>query len=373
VGWHPKAQKRGEHSRFWSGGEMRSLKSWFVKESPPDRRSAERVPSPWMVAYDWSGSELKRHDIRDISTAGVYLLTEERWPPGELISIGLHRKDQPEDSPDRAVAVQVKAVRWGQDGVGLSFVEAKDLDIGIGAVPLTNGADRKEPEQVRQKFRMVKASAFVDRICISISEEVKVLFGKRLSTVRVGNAIEIALKAEAMLVSGSDAGKKRAHPRLVMRILEDGSWVDDDSIQQLWAGLLVASCTEDGEDESNLEFISLLSELATDHVRIFVAACEKADVAMSDTGSITSLPVFCTMEDLRTITSTERQFYRIDVDIDYLVVLGLLKNRFKPSTYTSSTQTEITPTTLGLELHARCHGHRGAVQDYYCGASRTNR
>lgn len=350
---------------------MRSLKSWFVKESPPDRRSAERVLSPWMVAYDWSGSELKSHDIRDISTAGVYLLTEERWQPGELVSIGLHRKDQSEQSPDRSVAVQAKAVRWGKDGVGLSFVEAKDFDIGMGADPLKNGAERTEPEEVRRKFRMAKASAFVDRICISISEDVRALFSKRLSTVRVGNAIEIALKAEAMLGSGPDAGKMRAHSQLVMRILEDGSWADDDLIQRLWAGLLVASCSENGEDESNLEFIGLLSQLATDHARIFIAADEKATVVVSDTGSISSLPVFCTMEELMAITRTERQFYRISVDIDYLVVLGLLQHRFKPSSYTSSTQTEITPTSLGLELHARCHGHRGAVQNYYCGASRT--
>jgi hypothetical protein len=350
---------------------MRSLKSWFVKKkSPPDRRGAERVLSPWLVAYEWSGSEPKKHDIRDISTTGVYLLTEERWRPGELVSIGLQRKDRPDQNPERGIAIQVKAIRWGKDGVGLSFVEARDLDLGVGDGRLTNGTDRKEPEDVRRRFRMAKASAFVDRICFSISEDVRTLFGKRLSTVRVGNAIEIALKAECMLGSGPDAERKRAHPQIVTRILEDGSWTDEEPIQQLWAGLLVASCTDEGEDESNLGLITLLSELATDHIRIFAAACARATVVKSESGSISAQPLFCTMEELMKITGLQHQFYRIEVDIGHLTVFGLLKDRVKCSTYTSSSEAEVTPTVLGLELYARCHGHRGAPRDFYLGTSR---
>jgi hypothetical protein len=326
------------------------------------------VLSPWLVAYEWSGSVPKKHDIRDISTTGVYLLTEERWQPGDLISIGLQRKDRPDQNPERGIAVQVKAVRWGQDGVGLSFVQAKDLDLGVAEGPVANAADRKEPEDVRRRFRMTKASAFVDRICFSISEEVRTLFAKRLSTVRVGNAVEIALKAESMLESRPDAGKKRAHPQVVTRILEDGSWAEEDPIQQLWAGLLVASCTDEGEDDSNLGLITLLSELATDHVRIFAAACARATVVESEDGSLSAQPVFCTMEELMKITGMQHQFYRIEVDIGHLTVFGLLKHRVKGSTYISTSQAEVTPTPLGLELYARCHGHRGALRDFYFGA-----
>jgi hypothetical protein len=343
---------------------MRSLKSWFVKETPPERRGAERVATPWLVAYDWSGSETKRHDIRDISSTGIYLLTDERWALGELVSIGLHKKDLPVKNAGHGLPVQVRAVRWGADGVGLSFVQAKDMDLHLAENPLIDAADRKEPEGVRRKLGMAKASAFVDRICPSISEDVKVLFRDRLSTFRVGNAIKIALKAEEMLVSGGFVDRKRAHPQLVMRILEDGSWTDDDAIQKFWAGLLVASCTEDGDDESNMEFVTLLSDIASEHVQIFATACARANVFVSESGAVSAQPLVFTLEELGKITCLH-DMNRIDVDIDHLTVFGLFENRVKSSSYTSVSEAMIRPSSLGLELYARCHGHRGVTQDFY--------
>jgi len=351
---------------------MKSLKSWFVKEKPPERRGAERTHSPWLVAYNWSGSVTKRHDIRDISATGVYLVTEERWNPGEVVSIAFHKKDLPEDNPGPGVPVQVKAIRWGMDGVGLSFVQAKDLDLKIGEDPASGAEDRKEPEAVRRKLRMAKASAFVDGICPSISEDVKVLFRDRLSTFRVGNAIEIALKAEQLMASGPDNEKLRAHPRLVMRILEDGSWADDDAIQQLWAGLLVSSCTEQEEEESNQEFIQLFADLASDHVHIFAAACERAEVTVLGTGQLQAQPLTFTMEELIHITGLH-DLNRIDVDIDHLTVYGIFHKRIKSSSYSSLTDAVITPSSIGLELYARCNGHRSAPEIFYARRPRHER
>jgi len=349
---------------------MKSLKNWFVKEAPPERRGAERVRSPWLVANQFGGAESKKHNIRDISSTGVFLLTEDRWQPGELVSIALRRKDEPELSPNQGIPVQVRAVRWDKDGVALCFVEAKDMDLNLGEGPLADTGERKEPEEVRRKFRMAKASAFVDRICPSVSEDVKVLLRDRLSTVRVGNALDIALKAESLLGSVSDT-KRRAHPKIVMSILESGSWADEEATHQLWAGFLVSCCTEELQDESSpefaraLDFIRMLLDLAPDHVRIFEAACARATVVVSECGATCTQPVFFTLEELLKVTGMQHQFYRIDVDIDHLVVFGLLKDRVKASSYTESTRMEATPTDLALELYASCHGYRGEPQGFY--------
>lgn len=348
---------------------MRSLKSWFLKKPPADRRGAERVKSPWLAACDWSGSGAKRHRIRDISSTGVYLLGDERWKPGELLSISLLKNDQPEDNPGPGIPVQVRAVRSDADGTAFSFVQARDLDLEVGEGQHPDGVEHKEPESVRRKLHMAKASAFVDQICPSVSEDVKVLFRDRLSTFRVGNAVEIALKAERTLKQRPDAEEKRVSPKIVMRILEDGSWADDSSIQELWAGLLVASCTDDGRDESNLEFITLLSDLAAEHVHIFASACAKANVVMTEGASISSDPIVFTMEELVKITGLH-DLSRIDVDIDHLAVFGLFEMRVKSSSYTSITDAVIKPSRLGLDLYARCHGHRGALREFYAGVCR---
>ena len=70
-------------------------------------------------------------------------------------------------------------------------------------------------------------------------------------------------------------GIRTADPRLVKRIVEDASWADVDWIQHLWAGLFVGTRFVGYPDQSNLPFIHKLSQLATAHARIFVAACSR--------------------------------------------------------------------------------------------------
>ena len=350
---------------------MGSLRSWWMKPRQPDRRSAQRVRSPWLVAFQFGSAKSKRHRIRDISATGLYLLTEERWQPGEMISIALQRKDQVEVNPHYGIPVQVRAIRWGRDGVALSFVQAKDMDLSLHLNPLTNAPDFKEPAEVRQKFRMAKASAFVERICPSISGEAKILFRDRLGSVRIDNALNIALMAESLLAKTLNVGKKHAHPQIVMSILETGSWAEEEATHQLWAGLLASCCAEDLCSESSpefrddLKFIRLLRDLAPDHARIFEAACAKARLALAGSSSVSLQPVLFTRKELLNITGMRHQFYRIYGNIDHLEAFGLLKVRLRPGTFSFSATAEATPTILGLELYARCHGYRGELQAFY--------
>jgi hypothetical protein len=62
------------------------------------------------------------HGIKDTSATGLYLLTENRWPLGTLVMMTLQRTDSADEKLDRSIAVQLKVVRWGLDGVGLQFV-----------------------------------------------------------------------------------------------------------------------------------------------------------------------------------------------------------------------------------------------------------
>jgi len=62
--------------------------SWFIKFLrwlSTDRRSSKRHPLPGLVAYYWTGGAPQAFHIADISTHGLYLLTDERWFPGTMI------------------------------------------------------------------------------------------------------------------------------------------------------------------------------------------------------------------------------------------------------------------------------------------------
>ena len=143
---------------------MKSLKSLLEQLLSKDRRKAERQPSPKLAAFYWNGGSPAQHGIRDISSTGLFLVTEERWYPGTLVVMTLQKKDQAEDSPERSISVQSKAVRWGSDGVGLEFVLPDLRDPRRGQNVLAEGADRKSLERFLQGFGTDNGSAVVDRV-----------------------------------------------------------------------------------------------------------------------------------------------------------------------------------------------------------------
>jgi len=131
-------------------------RSWLQRWWSPDPRKAPRVPTPGLAAYYWNGAAPMAHGIRDISSSGLYVVTEERWYPGTLVLMTLQRKDTGEEASERSIAVQSRAVRWGPDGVGLQFVLPDENDRRRGAVPVTDSAGRKEFERFLSKLKRVK-------------------------------------------------------------------------------------------------------------------------------------------------------------------------------------------------------------------------
>ena len=96
--------------------------------APPvrDRRTARRKRWPRLVAYDSDGGALEVHGVKDLSAHGIYLMTEERWPLGSFVTMTLQRTDGLEENLGRnAIAVQLRVVRWGKDGVGLAFTQSE--------------------------------------------------------------------------------------------------------------------------------------------------------------------------------------------------------------------------------------------------------
>ncbi len=110
------------------------------------------------------------------------------------------------------------------------------------------------------------AGKFLESICLPAAEEFGLLLRDRVSAWRAMNAISIAQKAEENL--GGSVRGLQAHPRLVLGALEDGSWSDDNVVQDTWAGLLASSCIHDGKDDSNFLFLTLLRQLSACQIKI---------------------------------------------------------------------------------------------------------
>lgn len=104
--------------------EIPSPKTWAPLGLARDRRAAYRKRWPRLIAYNSEGEELAVHGIRDISATGLYLMTEERWPLGAHVKMSLQRTDGLDDNSMNPITVQLRVSRWGQDGVGLEFLQA---------------------------------------------------------------------------------------------------------------------------------------------------------------------------------------------------------------------------------------------------------
>lgn len=114
-----------------------------------------------------------------------------------------------------------------------------------------------------------------------------------------------------------------AHPRLVGVVLQQGSWVDADEVQDLWAGLLASSCSEDGRDDSNLMFADLLARLSNSQVRLIDHVCSHSTKSLSDSGLLDSAIFVIKLTDLHSISGVT-DLHRLDRELDHLRSLELV-------------------------------------------------
>ena len=63
----------------------------------------------------------KEYKVSDVSVAGFYMITEDRWIPGTSFPVTLERTD--EAGMGRSLTVQATVVRCGDDGVGFTFLQ----------------------------------------------------------------------------------------------------------------------------------------------------------------------------------------------------------------------------------------------------------
>jgi hypothetical protein len=296
--------------------------------------------------------------IKNLSSTGVYLLTEERWPLGELISLTLQGQGSPENCSELQIPVQTRVSRHGKDGIGLSFVLPPGLDAKLWGVLVRNAGVLTDTKSILSTFRMFQTILFLNRLCRGAADEsILLLLGGELDELRTEGALDIVLRAEKLLVSEPDANRMRVFPPLAANILKNGAWAIDDVTKQLWAGLLAASCSVEGTDESGGALVDLLIHLTPVQSRILVAACSKVMEFMSEHEGLPLARIMLTLtpEEMFRITGMN-DISRIAIEIAYLFHAELIEKNFDFTSYIPTESFDLTPTRLGLDLYMRCKG-----------------
>ena len=333
---------------------MNDWRTWIKKLGYIEKPRAERRIPSGFAALRPDKPALKPATIRDISSTGLHILTEERWPVGELIPLTIEVEGLAEDHSEPRIPVQARVARHTADGIGLSFVLPAGLDENLWDVLLRNAVVLTSPKEILHTLRVLRTILFLCRLCHGEAHEAILLLGGELDKQRTENAMEIAHVAEELLASEPDSDRMRAHPPLVASILKHGSWADDFT-RHLWAGLLVTSCTLEGTDESNSAYVELLINLTRHQSLIFVGACIRALKLMA--GSEYPPPTRIVLSPDEMIRLTEMyDISRIATDVAYLFNSGLVDKVFDFTSYVPMDNFDITPSRLGFELYERCKG-----------------
>jgi hypothetical protein len=337
-------------------------KGWIGRLLSP---RAGRRPAGHFVAYRLNGlTAIRQSAVRDISSTGAYLLTDEPLQLGAPLSLTMQKAGPLELSSTRRITTRATVARVAQDGVGIKFVMPADQEERRWSTFVESLVEQTQPQEMLTFLGICDAVAFLSRICPRAPAEIEQLFHGRLSNHKVKNAVGIALKAENLLLSEPDADRLRADPGLVVRILEVGACIDDEPMRAYWAGHLAVCCRAAGNNDADLLFVDLFSQLTLAQIRIVTLICARTSKERSETGTLTAIPsTFKTEELAFGITLREAQIER---DLEILSDIGLLRKGFDDSRALLLTDTvELVPTHLALELYCRCQGYRGTPEDFY--------
>jgi hypothetical protein len=341
-----------------------SIKQWIRRYSVMNRRTAARRPAQGFAAGHSTGSALQHDAIRDISATGVYLLTRERWQSGTSVALTLHRAGRQNDNLQSQITLKARAVRCGEDGVGLAFEIPAGVDQRLWTRLVETSPVESSADDIVGPFKMAKALAFLSRVSAPSGSAIRQQIRSTLTGQRLWNAIEIALLAENVLASSPHGDRLRSSMPIIVRILHDGSWAEDDSTKLCWAGLLATACTPIIAEESNRSLVEIFSQLTPTHVRFFTAVCTLSTKYLNESGAVAARRLTSTTDEILKLSGT-RDLLRMGRSLEHLSELGLLEERFKTSLFIPVDGINITPTILGLKLFARCMGHRGSPESFY--------
>jgi hypothetical protein len=336
---------------------LQGLKQALGKFGEMEKPRADRRPAPGLAARYGTDAPITAAGIKNISATGIYLFTEKRLHTGELVTLMFQQEPAAEEDAELRFSLHARVARQGEDGIGLSFVLPSGLNMDLWGVLIRNIVTLTDREQVADLLRTLHTIIFVCQLCHAEAEEAILLLGKDLHPDRTATILKITHTAEHLLASNPDADRMRAHPKLVANILRDGSWAVDEPTMQLWAGLLVSSCSVDPPDDSNQLFVNLLVHLTPTQSKIFLLTCRRTlDPAPGADSSVPGSIVLNAKEMIQ--TTGEHDLTRAATDVAYLYNLGLIRKSFDFTSYHEIENFDVTPSTLGLELYKHCHGSR---------------
>lgn len=190
-------------------------------------------------------------------------------------------------------------------------------------------------------------------------EELGFLIKDNVRKWRLNNLLSILEKAKGRLEFDGKELNLTANARVGLAIMEESSKVDDEELQNLWAGLFASSCSPDGHDDSNMNFVDLIRRMSSLEAKILDYACTHCQKILFCNQLIGADSLTISFDTLVEITGTDDR-YRLDRELDHMRSIELLvSSGFLGgggfSVDDDKLDANITPSPLALNLYYKTH------------------
>jgi len=206
------------------------------------------------------------------------------------------------------------------------------------------------------------ASELLEVLCKPAFEQLGFILRDRLLIYRLKNITPILQEARAMLERRGSLGNLKGHPRIAVKIIEEGSLLEDSDLQKMWAGLLASSCTEDGTDETNLIFVNILAQLSSSQARIIRLPFIEGNYSAYQHDGSEYTDVKRERSELISYSGLPN-WGILKRELDHLGSLGLVSHSLE----SNAQRTRIIRLhydEAALLLFARCQGYTGSLQQF---------
>lgn len=203
-------------------------------------------------------------------------------------------------------------------------------------------------------------STFLDAVFKPGLEELGFLLRDKVRRWRLNNIMRVLDKAKGKLEFDGQQLNLTANAKVGLSILEECSAVDDEELQDLWAGLFASSCTPDGRDDSNMNFVDLLRRMSVVEARILDYACNNSQKYVYPCKLIIADSLSVPFDKLVEITGVN-DIYRLDSELDHMRSIELLLqgSLFRRgggfSISDDQLDADISPSALALNLYYKTH------------------
>ena len=155
-------------------------------------------------------------------------------------------------------------------------------------------------------------SSFLNAVCKPGLEELGFIMKDEVRQWRLLNILRILEKAKGRLDYDGRELNLTANARVGLAIMEEGSKVDNEELQDMWAGLFASSCTPDGHDDSNMNFVDLIRRMSSVEARVLDYACKNCKKTIYPNRLIVAEDITVSFDELVKIAKTDN-IYRLDI------------------------------------------------------------